>query len=70
MHDLAPTTSSPGAAAVRAPDAGGGAAPGLPEWDLSDLYPGPDSAGVEADLAAADAAARSFADNMRGSSRR
>ncbi len=66
MHDLAPTTSSPGAAAVRAPDAGGGAAPGLPEWDLSDLYPGPDSAGVEADLAAADAAARSFADNHAG----
>jgi oligoendopeptidase F len=32
----------------------------LPEWDLSDLYPGPDSSELEADLAAADAAAQAF----------
>jgi oligoendopeptidase F len=33
----------------------------LPEWDLSALYPAPDSAAVEADFTAADSAARAFA---------
>ncbi len=32
----------------------------LPGWDLSDLYPGPDSAAVAADFAAAEAAATAF----------
>ncbi len=66
MRDTAPTTGSRGAARVRAPDAGGSAAPNLPEWDLSDLYPGRDSAAVETDLAAADAAARGFAEAHAG----
>ncbi len=33
----------------------------LPTWDLSDLYPGPDSDAVTADFSAAEAAAREFA---------
>jgi oligoendopeptidase, pepF/M3 family len=32
----------------------------LPEWDLSDLYPAPDSPELEADLAAAEDAAKAF----------
>ncbi|HSV28006.1 MAG TPA: oligoendopeptidase F, partial [Candidatus Omnitrophota bacterium] len=32
----------------------------LPEWDLTDLYPAPDSAKLSQDLDAADAAAKSF----------
>ncbi|MBI3446057.1 MAG: M3 family oligoendopeptidase [Magnetospirillum sp.] len=32
----------------------------LPEWDLSDLYPAPDSPELEADLQAADGAAKAF----------
>jgi len=32
----------------------------LPEWDLSDLYPAPDSPQLEQDLKAADAAAKAF----------
>ncbi|MBC7907849.1 MAG: M3 family oligoendopeptidase [Rhodospirillaceae bacterium] len=32
----------------------------LPEWDLSDLYPAPDSDKLEQDLCAADAAAKAF----------
>lgn len=32
----------------------------LPEWDLSDLYPAPDSPELDADLNAAEAAARAF----------
>ncbi len=66
MRDTAPATGSLGAACARAPDAGGSAAPNLPAWDLSDLYPGPDSAAVETDLAAADAAARGFAEAHLG----
>ena len=42
------------------------AAEELPEWDLSDLYPGPDSAEVEADFARAAAAAKAFAARYRG----
>jgi oligoendopeptidase F len=33
----------------------------LPTWDLGDLYPGPDSPAVEADLTMAEQAARAFA---------
>ena len=33
----------------------------LPTWDLGDLYPGPDSPAVEADLTVAEQAARAFA---------
>jgi len=41
-------------------------APALPSWDLSDLYPGPESPDVAADLAAADRAARDFAAAQAG----
>ncbi len=63
MRHTAPTFDRHGREAVRAPDAGGAAAgaPALPEWDLSALYPAPDSAAVETDLSTADAAARAFA---------
>ncbi len=66
MRHTAPTLGSSGSAAVRNPDAGGSAAPGVPEWDLSDLYPAPDSAALQTDLAAADAAARGFAEAHAG----
>jgi oligoendopeptidase F len=39
---------------------------GLPTWDLSDLYPAPDSASLQADLAQADKAAREFKDRYIG----
>jgi oligoendopeptidase F len=38
----------------------------LPVWDLSDLYPAPDSATLQADLAEADAAARAFKERYTG----
>ena len=38
----------------------------LPEWDLTDLYPGMGSAAVAADLAKADADCRAFAEAWRG----
>ena len=38
----------------------------LPEWDLSDLYPAPDSPVLEADLVAAGQAARTFEQAYRG----
>jgi oligoendopeptidase F len=38
----------------------------LPNWDLSDLYPAPDSPAVEADFARADQAARAFAAAHQG----
>jgi oligoendopeptidase F len=41
-------------------------APALPVWDLSDLYPAPDSPKVQADLSEADASARAFKDRYTG----
>ena len=38
----------------------------LPAWDLSDLYPGPDSEAVAADFRQADAAAKAFAASYAG----
>jgi oligoendopeptidase F len=38
----------------------------LPRWDLSDLYPGPDSPAVEADFAHAEIKAREFAAGYAG----
>jgi len=38
----------------------------LPTWDLSDLYPAPDSATLQVDLAEADKAAREFKDRYNG----
>ena len=38
----------------------------LPVWDLSDLYPAPDSAKLLADLDQADAAAKAFKDRYAG----
>jgi oligoendopeptidase F len=49
---------------VRQPEGLSGAA--LPVWDLSDLYGAPDDARIEADLAAADAAATAFEMQYRG----
>jgi oligoendopeptidase F len=39
---------------------------GLPTWDLSDLYAGPDAPEVEADLARADQAATALANDLKG----
>src|SRR5271165_637308 len=44
----------------------GGATEDLPAWDLSALYPAPDSPAVEAAFAAADSAARAFAEAYAG----
>jgi oligoendopeptidase F len=44
----------------------GGGTDDLPAWDLSALYPAPDSPSVEADFAAADSAARAFANAHAG----
>jgi len=57
--------------AIRDKDAtaanGGSGAPGsLPEWDLSDLYPGPDSEPLKRDLAALEESARDFAKRYKG----
>ncbi len=38
----------------------------MPEWDLSDLYASPDSPDLARDLAAAEAAAKQFAETYRG----
>lgn len=38
----------------------------LPVWDLSDLYPSPDSPKLQSDLAQADASARAFKDRYAG----
>jgi oligoendopeptidase F len=53
-HTVSPVFSATAAAAEAAIEAG------LPNWDLSDLYPGPDSDVVAADFAAAEAAAVAF----------
>jgi oligoendopeptidase F len=50
---VSPVFSASASAAIAADDA-------LPAWDLSDLYPGPGSAAVAADFAAAEAAATAF----------
>ncbi|MGC2856413.1 M3 family oligoendopeptidase [Novispirillum sp. DQ9] len=48
-------------------DGSGGAGPGdLPVWDLTDLYPGPDSPELKAALVEVQNAARDFADRNRG----
>jgi len=50
---------------TRSPDAAAGGAD-LPVWDLTDLYPGPASAVLEADFARADADAIAFAARFTG----
>ena len=56
--------SGPACAFVRVPDGHAGvtsdAAEALPSWDLTDLYPAPDSPEVADGFAQADAAARAF----------
>src|SRR5436309_93521 len=42
------------------------AAEELPNWDLSDLYPGPDSAALAEDLSRAEAAAKQFSADFAG----
>jgi oligoendopeptidase F len=57
------------AAKISAPDGAAHAAPelaGLPSWDLSDLYPGPDSPQIAADLARTEQEARDFAAEYTG----
>ena len=57
------------AAPTRAPDGGtasAAAAGALPSWDLADLYAGPDSPAIEADLARTEAEARVFATDYEG----
>ncbi len=39
---------------------------GMPEWDLDDLYPGPDSDALKRDLDKADADARAFQERYQG----
>ena len=59
-HDRIPA-DWPGRHPARAPEGHAVAATeALPSWDLSDLYPGPDSSAIAADLDAADASARAF----------
>jgi len=51
----------------RAPEAPAGAGQdSLPAWDLSDLYPGPDSPAIAADLDRAEQAAKAFAQRLKG----
>ena len=38
----------------------------LPEWDLTDLYPGPDSPTLKADLDGAETEAKTFRDTYAG----
>src|ERR1700749_5150710 len=53
--------TAPADAAVSQP-----AADTLPDWDLSDLYPAPNSPAVEADFAKAEHAARAFSAAHQG----
>ncbi|HYD29285.1 MAG TPA: M3 family oligoendopeptidase [Azospirillaceae bacterium] len=54
-------TAAPDNALATSPDLGP-----LPEWDLSDLYPGPDSQELKADLDRAEGAAKSFHQRYQG----
>ena len=55
-----------GQALSRAPDGAMTGAPGLPSWDLSDLYPSAASPAIEADFVAADAAAQALSKRAAG----
>ena len=59
-----PMTS--GQALLRAPDGLMTGAPGLPSWDLTDLYPSAASPAIEADFGAANAAAQALSDRAAG----
>ncbi|MGH7122130.1 MAG: M3 family oligoendopeptidase [Acetobacteraceae bacterium] len=50
----------------RVPEGQAGGSTALPVWDLDDLYPGPDSPGVAADLAAVEAGAKAFTERHAG----
>jgi len=50
----------------RSPDASAAATAEAPSWDLTDLYPAPDSAELEADFKAVEAAAQDFAKTYAG----
>jgi len=50
----------------RAPEGQAGSAAALPVWDLADLYSGPDDPNVSADLGAAAADAKAFAERTAG----
>ena len=58
---MLPPESSGSTAAASKPDLGN-----LPEWDLSDLYPGIDSPAFAQDLAQAEASCHAFAETFRG----
>ena len=51
---------SPAFAPVTSPGTSAAATETLPTWDLSDLYPGPDSGAVKADFLKAESAAKAF----------
>ncbi len=51
---------------VTAGNGGNDASGGLPEWNLDDLYPGPDSDALKHDLGTVEAAARDFAKRFKG----
>ncbi|HUZ63714.1 MAG TPA: M3 family oligoendopeptidase [Acetobacteraceae bacterium] len=51
---------------TRLPDGAAGGVDSLPAWDLSDLYPTPDSPALAADLDAAEADAKAFAQAHAG----
>ena len=66
MRQDRPSAGSPGVDPVRAPEGHTLAADALPSWDLSDLYPAPDSSAVRADFDDAERAARSFEQTNAG----
>jgi oligoendopeptidase F len=66
MRQDRPSAGSPGMDPVRAPEGQSLAADALPSWDLSDLYPAPDSSTVRADFDKAESAARSFEQTNAG----
>ncbi|WP_408870025.1 M3 family oligoendopeptidase [Elioraea sp.] len=59
-----PITTAPDAPAAAAITSAG--VEQLPSWDLSDLYPGPDSPAVATDLDKAEAEAKAFAAKVKG----
>ncbi|MGH7071613.1 MAG: M3 family oligoendopeptidase, partial [Acetobacteraceae bacterium] len=62
MPDSRPPDPDPG----RAPEGDAGGSGSLPVWDLTDLYPGPESPRITADLAAVESAAIVFAERHSG----
>ena len=70
LHPPMPPSLDPDLARARAGARGPARRPAelgaLPEWDLTDLYPGMDTPGFRADLARAEAECKAFAETYRG----